>query len=110
MCQAWDAAALSQVQNLFISLSASGVFSIGICLLGNLPSFLLHIVIASSSCGPGQSGHPIPGAQKVCNSEKGAKSFTLFVIPETDLYAKWLFSPESTLFSLSGRTKTTQGS
>lgn len=40
-------------------------------------SFLLHFITASSNCGPGQSGHSIPGAQKVYNAETGVKSFTL---------------------------------
>lgn len=36
-----------------------------------LPFFF---ITALSSCDPGQSGHPMPGAQKVHKGGKGAKS------------------------------------
>lgn len=58
--------------NLFPSMPPA--FSMEICLLGNLPSFLPPFITAVSSCGPGQPGHLMPEAQKVYNAGKGAIS------------------------------------
>ena len=81
-------------------------FSIEICFLGNLPFSFTSLLYPL--CGPGQSGHPIPGAQKVYNAKKGIKSFTLL----SQILSSMLSAHVPRIYSVFTTcwiTKTTQG-